>query len=161
MNAKVWIVIGIAAAALAGCAPRGDAKADVDTKKAAEAVLADAHGLVAALNAHDAAKAVGHDAPSVVVMNHGVPNAYGVDADLDNLKRLLTTGSKAHVDVGAEAVDVAASGDLAVYRANYVFSYIDPNTARPVAERGNWLFGYKLINGAWRITWSVASDIGS
>jgi ketosteroid isomerase-like protein len=155
MDRKLWIANAFAAAALTACAQ------SVDKNKAVEDVLTDAHGVAAAINAHNPAKAVAHDAPGVVVMYHGVPNTYGADADLANLKQLLAASPAAHVDVGGEAVDMAASGDLAVYRANYVFSHTDPKTARPVAERGNWLFGYKLINGAWKIVWSVTSDTGS
>jgi ketosteroid isomerase-like protein len=152
-------ILGAAALALTACAPKADTHADTDA--ATKAVLADAHAVIAAFNAHDGAKAVSHDAPNILAMNHGAANAYGPQGDLANLQPLLAPAAKAHLDVGAESVEMAASGDMAVYRADYVLSRADPNTGRPVAERGNWLMGYKLISGTWKIVWSVTSDTGA
>jgi ketosteroid isomerase-like protein len=141
--------------ALAGCQPRPAAGS------AEQAVFRDVHQVLADLNAHRADDAVRHDAPDVVVMNHGSPNLVGVAADLANLKQVLAASPTAHVVVSNEVVDVAASGDMAVWRASYVFNYIDSKNGKPVvAEHGNWMFGYRLIDNAWKIVWSVESDTG-
>src|SRR6478672_5055827 len=65
------------AGTLTACAKPEPAKPAVDTAKVAEDVKADLHQLVADFNAHDAAKAVGHDAPDYVGMFHGQPNVRG------------------------------------------------------------------------------------
>ncbi len=43
------------------------------------------------------------------------------------------------LEVSNEAVDVAKSGDMAVYRATYHFTYTDPATRKPAVETGNWV----------------------
>jgi len=61
--------------------------------------------------------------------------------------------------VSDETVDVAAAGDMAVYRATYVYTSTDPKTKKPVTETGNWLVGYKpQPDGTWKIVWDVISD---
>ena len=59
----------VLAASLAACAKTEPAKPAVDTAKIADAVKADAQAAVAALNAHDADKAVSHDAPGLVAIS--------------------------------------------------------------------------------------------
>ena len=58
-----------------------------------------------------------------------------------------------------EKVDVAASGEMAVYRADYAYTMTDSETKKPVIERGNWLIGYKTqADGSWKIAWNVVSN---
>jgi ketosteroid isomerase-like protein len=129
-----------------------------ESAKIADAIRADAAKLVAQLNAHDAAGAVSHDAPDVVAMFHGLPNAEGPEADL-TVTRMLLSDPLAHVAVSDERVDVAASGEMAVYRASYTLTMTDPKTKGPMTEHGNWVVGYRLQpDGTWKIAWDVVSD---
>lgn len=143
--------------ALAGCqAP--SAKPAVDTGKIADAVKADEAQLLADFNAHDAAKVVSHDAPDVVQIAHGTANVVGPAADLAANKALFADSTQ-HFAVANETVDVAASGDMAVYRSTYVYNFVDPKTKKPTTENGNYLTGYKKqSDGSWKMEWSVLSD---
>jgi ketosteroid isomerase-like protein len=148
----------LVAGSLAACSPPSPAKPAVDTAKIAAAVKADADQSVADFNAHDAPKSVSHDAPGIVAMFHGAPNIVGMDSDLAMAKR-QATDLASKVAVSDETVDVAAAGDMAVYRATYVYTSTDPKTKKPVTETGNWLVGYKpQPDGTWKIVWDVISD---
>lgn len=153
---------GVAAAALmtvalAACQKPAPAAPAVDTAKAAEAVKADMADLVTAFNAKDVAKAVGHDAPDYVGMMHGMANAVGPAADAE-VTKMQVADPAAKLVTSDEKVDVAASGDMAVYRATYAYSYTDPKTKKPATETGNWVVGYKSVDGAWKLAWSIVSD---
>ena len=161
MNNRMLLggVLGLAASvSLAGCNAPAPAKPAVDTAKIADAVKADADALVTDFNARDAAKAVAHDAPGMVAMFHGAPNVVGVDADLANTKVQMADAAL-KLAVSNETVDVASSGDMAVYRSTYAYTFTDPKTKKPTTETGNWVIGYKQqAGGAWKITWNVVSD---
>ncbi len=132
--------------------------AKVDTAAVAEAVKADAAGLVAAFNARDAAKAVSYDAPDYVSMMHGAPNVVGPAADLVATKAQVADPNVKLV-VSNESVDVAASGDLAVYRATYAYTFTDPKTKAPSTETGNWVLVFKTQpDGSRKISLGVISD---
>jgi ketosteroid isomerase-like protein len=147
------------AAALGGCMKTEPAKPTADAGKIADAVKADMNQLVTDFNAHDAVKAVSHDGPDVVNMFHGQPNAVGPTADLTNTKQLFAASPDAKITVGDIAVDVPASGDMAVLHATYTYSFTDPKTKQPVTESGNWLAGYKpQPDGSWKLAWTLAAD---
>ena len=144
--------------ALAACAKPEAAKPAVDTAAFAEDVKADLHQLVADFNAHDAAKSVSHDAPDYVGMFHGLPNVKGPAEDLALTKQQVAD-PLSKVSVSDEIVDVAASGDMAVYRATYAYDFTDPKTKAPVTEHGNWVLGYKRqADGSLKIAWGVIAD---
>ncbi|MEO8812228.1 MAG: nuclear transport factor 2 family protein [Caulobacteraceae bacterium] len=160
----------LAAASLGACAkPMAAAGADtstaagvkpaVDTGKIAAAVKADVDQLVADANAHDATKAASHDAPDAVIMSHGQADIVGADADMAMAKKGFAADPTQHVTVADEKVDVANSGDMAVYRSTYVFTGMNPVTRKPMTEHGNYAAGYKLQpDGAWKIQWSMTAD---
>lgn len=149
------------AASLGGCDKTEPAKPAVDTGKIAAAVKADVAQLVVDFNAHDAAKATGHDAADAVLMAHGQANVVGAAADLASSQKAFAADASQHVAVANEAVDVAASGDMAVYRSTYVANAMNPKTKKAMTENGNYLAGYKMEpDGSWKIAWSVVSDTG-
>lgn len=134
--------------------------ATADTAKIADTIKADAAQLVEHFNTHDAEKAVSHDAPDYVGMFHGAPNVVGPAADLA-LTKLQVADPASKISVSDETVDVASAGDMAVYRATYVYTMTDAATKKPITENGNWLLGYKpQPDGAWKIAWAVVSDTG-
>jgi hypothetical protein len=127
----------------------------------AAVVMADVHQLVASFNAHDAVGAVGHDAPDFVGMYHGAPNYIGPAGDMTITKMQLADPA-AKVMVSDETVDVGASGDLAVYRSTYAYTFTDAGTKAVMTERGNWLLGYRLEpDKTWKVIWSVVSNTPS
>jgi ketosteroid isomerase-like protein len=144
-----------ACVALSGCTA-----APVDTTRIAETVKGEIHQLVAEYNAHDAAKAASHDAPGYVSMFHGGPNAIGPAADKAVMEAQMKDAN-VKFEVTDEAVDVAASGDLAVYRGSYTYTLTDPETKALMTEKGNWVVALKpQADGAWKLIWSIGADTG-
>ena len=160
ITSKLAAAVGAVAlaASLSACAKPEAAKPAVDTAKAAEAVKADLTQMVADFNAKDAAKAVAHDAPDYVGMFHGAPNVVGPEQDLAMTKMEMTDPAMKLV-VSDQVVDVAASGDMAVVRSTYAYTFTDPKTKAIGTQNGNWVVGYKSQpDGAWKIGWAVVSD---
>jgi ketosteroid isomerase-like protein len=139
-------------------APVAAAAPAVDTAAIAAAVKADVAGLVAAFNARDAVKVVSYDAPDYVSMMHGVANVVGPAADLVATKAQVADPNVKLV-VSNETVDVAASGDLATYRATYAYTFTDPKTKAATTEFGNWVLGFKTQpDGTRKLSFGVISD---
>src|SRR5579864_911395 len=107
----------LAFAAIGGASWR--AAASVDTAAIAETIKADVAQLVAGINAHDPVKATLYDAPNIISMECGSPSAIGVDADREGFKLGFSHDPYWKVSLIDETVDVASSGDLAVYRGTY------------------------------------------
>ena len=146
--------------AVKAAAPVEPAKPAVDTAKIAAAVKAVAAQLVADFNAKDAAKAVSHDEAGYVGMFHGAPNTVGPEADLA-MTKMQVSDPNVKLTIADATVDVAASGEMAVYRTTYAYVSTDPKTKKPTTENGNWLLGYKAqADGSWKLAWGVVSDTG-
>ena len=146
-----------AAAALALVAGCNTAPA-VDSAKVGDEVKYNMAEMVAAFAARDADKAVSWDAPDFVGMMHGVANVSGQEADRALTKEQVADPAM-KFSVSNEVVDVAASGDLAVWRASYSYSYTDPVTKQPKTELGNWVVGWKRqADGTMKEAWGVVSD---
>ncbi len=151
---------GLILASLAACDRGAGSKRAADTAKIEEAVKADIHQLVIDYNAHDAAKTAAHGAPDYISMFHGVPNAIGPAADLANMEKQMTDPAT-RFELLDEVVDVAASGDLAVYRATYRFHFTNPETMTVATETGNWIAGYNTQpDGSLKLAWSIGADTG-
>jgi ketosteroid isomerase-like protein len=156
---KAMIAALLASGSLVACDKAAAPAAAVDKAKITEAVKADANGLITAFNARDADKAVSHDAPGMVGMFHGTPNVVGAEEDLKMTKQQFAENSVANIKLSDETVDVADSGDMAIYRASYAFTGQDPKTKKAISEGGNWVVGYaKQSDGSWKIAWNVVSD---
>jgi ketosteroid isomerase-like protein len=154
---------GLAVAALGACnkaaTPATPGAPAVDAGKIAAAVKADADQGITDYNAHDADKTVAHTAAGAVMMFHGQPNGAGGSAGAAGLKQSFAATPDVHVTLADETVDVAASGDMAVFRSSYVVTLTDPKTKKPVTEKGNYLVGYKpQPDGSWKQVWSVVSN---
>ena len=150
----------LAVASLGACTNTASVKPAVDTAKIAAAVKADEDQLTLDFNAHDVGKVVGHDAPDVVQMFHGFPNFVGLAGDTTNNQQFFAANPNGHFALADAVVDVAASGDMAVYRATYVLTFTDPKTKAPATEHGNYLAGYKQqADGSWKMAWSIGADM--
>ena len=149
------------ALAVGGCDKHPDAKHGADATQIAAAITADQAQLVTDFNAHDPAKSASHYGPDFVGMSHGAPNVIGPDADQAEEQKAVAADPTLHVEVTAPTIDVAASGDMAVYRATYTFTGTNGKTRKPLTETGNYVAGYKAgADGSWKIVWSVVSDTG-
>ena len=152
-GSRLLLASALVASVLSGCG-----KPKPATTLTASLVKADVHELIAAFNAHDAAKTVSHDAPDFVGMFHGMANNLGPAADL-SITKLQVADPKAHIDLSNETVDVSKSGDMAVYRATYAAASTDAKANRTVVEHGNVLIGYRLgADGSPKVAWDSFSD---
>lgn len=160
-STRIALACAVAALALAGCKASTTTTSDgVDTAKVAETIKADVAKAVAGFNAKDVAAATAIDADDYVSMFHGIPNAVGKAADV-KLTQTQVAGSETKLVVSDQSVDVAKSGDMAVVRMTYSFTYEDPTTHKPATEAGNWLLGFKKqADGSMKANWGVVSDTG-
>jgi ketosteroid isomerase-like protein len=152
------VVCMLAVVGLSAC-DKAQSAAVVDKGKISGAIKDDVHGLIASFNSKDAAGAVSHDASDVVSMFHGQANVVGAEGDLAMTKQQVAD-PRAYLQIGNETVDVADSGEMAVYRTAYKYTSTNPKTKKDTVEHGNWLIGYKQVDGKWKIAWNVVSDTG-
>lgn len=150
-----------AALALAGCKVSTSTTTDaVDTARIAEVVKADMARAAAAFNAKDVAGATAIDAEGYVGMFHGQPNVTGKAEDV-KVTQMQVADPAGKIALSGETVDVSASGDMAVFRATYSYTYTDPATKKPASEEGNWILGFrKQKDGSMKAEWGVVSDTG-
>jgi uncharacterized protein (TIGR02246 family) len=152
---------GIACAALAlltGCEKVAPAQAPDAARTIAE-VKAAIHTQVDAYAARDADKAASILAPDTIAIFHGAPNQTGRDSEAVAIKAQLADPAL-KLAVSDETVDAAASGDLAVYRATYRFTYTDPGTHRVTTEVGNWVAIFKRQeDGTMKLATDIVSDM--
>ena len=154
-------IAALMAASLGACQKAEPAKPAVDTAKIADAVKADAAQRVADVNAHDPAKYASHFAADGVAMRSGRANAVGAAAIQADFARTMAATPDLHVVLSDPAVEVAASGDLAVFHATSVATTTDPKTHKSVTATRNTVAIYKpQADGSWKIEWSVLSDVG-
>lgn len=141
-----------ALALVAGCHQRPDA-----ARTSAE-VKANMTAMVAAFAARDADKAVSWDAPDFTGMFHGTADTHGQEADRALTKQQVADPAM-KFSVSDVIVDAAKSGELAVWRAKYSYTYTDPATKQPKTEVGNWVVGWKRDGeGKLKEAWGVVSD---
>jgi ketosteroid isomerase-like protein len=119
-------------------------------------IRADVAQLVAGINAHDPARATMFDAPDIVSMEGGRPPSIGAAADREGLTMAFHHSPDWRVRLIDETVEVAAAGDMAVYRGTY---WQDSSAnGQPVTQRVNFVAGFhRTRDGSWKIGWSVVA----
>jgi ketosteroid isomerase-like protein len=132
----------------APAAPRETSEAIASTIKA------DVAQIVAGINAKDIGKAVEFDAPDLVSMESGREPSLGAKADRDGLTMAFKYAPNWHLSLIDETVDVARSGDMAVYRGTYAEDSLHDGV--PFTHKGNYVAGFRRdADGVWRVHWSV------
>jgi len=120
----------------------------------AAAIKADVAEIVDGINSKDIAKATKFDAPDLVSMESGREPSTGAKADHDGLSMAFKYSPAWHLRLVDETVDVAAGGDMAIYRGTY-----DEDSARdgvPYTHRGNYVAEFRRdADGMWRVHSSV------
>ncbi|MGD0184228.1 MAG: DUF4440 domain-containing protein [Roseiarcus sp.] len=155
MLRTVFVAAGALLVGIGGAAAQN---APVDTGKIAATIKADVAQLLADYNARDPVRTASHDAPNVVQMVHGGPNVVGQAADLASDRKQFAAHPKAQTTLSNDAVEVAASGEMAIYRATYNSTFTEKRTKRTWTETGNWVAGYRLQpDGSWKIEWAIYS----
>jgi ketosteroid isomerase-like protein len=113
---------------------------------------------IEAYAARDQAKAASILTPDIKTYFHGEPNVVGTAAANEAIQAQLALPD-VKLEVSGETVDVAASGDLAVYHATYRFSFTNPANNQPFVEVGNWVAIFKRQpDGVMRMSTDIIAD---
>ncbi|MGH8362630.1 MAG: YybH family protein [Gammaproteobacteria bacterium] len=147
----------LVAFALAGAASSA-AATPVDTQAIADTIKRDVAQLVAGLNAHDAAKTTAYDATDVISLECGSPSTVGITADREGFQRIFARDPGWRVSLINETVDVASSGDLAVYRGTYNEDHGREGVL--MTHKTNYIAEFKRqSDGSWKIAWYSVSNM--
>jgi ketosteroid isomerase-like protein len=152
ITAAVALVATVSFGAEARAAPQ-------DTPAVEAIIKADVASMIAGINGHDASRATQFDAPDIISMEAGRVSSVGSEADKAGLAMAMKHEPSWRLAVIDETVDVAASGDLAVYRctANQEFTGDD---GTPMTERMNYLAEFRRqADGGWRVSWSMVAPM--
>ena len=127
------------------------------TAQIAEMIRQDVAAMIAGINAHDVARATRFDAPDMVSMESGRPPSIGAAADREGLGFAFQHSPTWRVRLIDETVDVAGSGDMAVYRGTYWQD--STNNGVAMTQKVNFIAGFrKQGDGSWQVAWSVVCN---
>ncbi len=130
----------------------------LDTAPIAKTIKSDVAQLVAGLNAYDVVKTTAFDAPNIISIECGSPSTVGVETDREGFKTGFAHAPFWRVSLIDDTVDVASSGDLAVYRG----TYNEDNSRAGVlmTHKTNFLAEFKRqSDGSWKIAWYSVSNM--
>lgn len=130
----------------------------VDTSVIAKTIKTYVAQLVAGINAHDAVKATAFDAPNIISMQCGSPSAIGIEADREGFKQGFAHDPEWKVNLIDETVDVASSGDLAVYRG--IYNEDNSRAGVLMTHKTNFIAEFKRqSDGPWKMVWYSVSNM--
>ena len=130
----------------------------VDKTAIAQTIKMDVAQLVAGLNAHDAVKTTAYDAPDIVSIECGSAPAVGVEADREGFKTGFAHDPLWRVSLIDETVDVASSGDMAVYRGTYHEDHGREGVL--MTHKTNFIAEFKRQSDrSWKIVWYSVSNM--
>jgi ketosteroid isomerase-like protein len=159
MNLSAFSKVSLLMLALAAAGSLSwKAAAPVDTAAIAQTIKGDVAQLVAGLNAHDAVKTTAFDAPDIISMECGSPPAVGIEADRDGFKTGFAHDPLWRVSLINEMVDVASSGEMAVYRGAYNEDHGRAGVL--VTHKTNFIAEFKRqSNQSWKMVWYSVSNM--
>ena len=146
------IVLAVAAA------KRPEFGRSVDNTAIAQTVKAAVAQVVAGLNEHDPVKTTSYDAPDIVSMECGSLPIRGAKADREGFADGFAHDAHWKVSLIDETVDVASSGELAVYRG----TYNEENSREGVllTHRTNFIAEFKRHgDGSWKMEWYIVANM--
>jgi ketosteroid isomerase-like protein len=130
------------------------APATIDRAAIAETIKSDVAEIVSGINAHDVDRATQFDAPDRVSMESMREPSIGADADREGLAMVFKYAPSWHLELIDETVDVAGSGDMAVYRSTYNENSVDHDV--PMTHKVNYIAEFvRQADASWKITSSV------
>lgn len=136
----------------------GTAAMSVDKAAIAQTIKTDVAQLVAGLNAHDAVKTTAYDAPDIISMECGSAPAVGIEADREGFKTGFARDPLWRVSLIDETVDVASSGDMAVYRGTYHEDHGREGVL--MTHKTNFIAEFKRQSDqSWKIVWYSVSNM--
>ena len=158
MNLSAYWRPSLLLVAFALAITESSAVASVDTAVIAETIKRDVAQLVAGLNAHDAVKTTAYDATNIVSMECGSPSTIGIEADREGFKTGFAHDPDWRVSLIDETVDVASSGDLAVYRG--IYNEDNGRAGVLMTHKTNFIAEFKRqSDGSWKIVWYSVSNM--
>jgi ketosteroid isomerase-like protein len=120
----------------------------------ASQIRADVAEIVAGINSKDVDRATRFDAPDLISMESMRAPSFGAKADREGLSMTFKYAPSWHLSLIDEVVDVATSGDMAVYRSTYEEDSMRDGV--PYTHKGNYVAGFRRDpDGKWRVHWSV------
>ena len=139
--------------------PTGSLRAVASPDSAvADTIKKDVAQIVAGLNAHDAIKTTAFDSERVVSMECGSPSTVGLEADKEGFRAGFAHDPEWKVSLIDETVDVASSGDLAVYRGTY--NEDNSRAGVMMTHKTNFIAEFKRESGgSWKIVWYSVSNM--
>ena len=130
------------------------AKASKSQAAVATQIKADVAEIVAGINAKDIVRATKFDAPDLISMESMREPSYGAKTNHDGMAMVFKYAPDWHLGMIDEAVDVAKSGDMAVYRSTYNEDSLRDGV--PFTHKVNYIAGFRREpDGMWRVHWSV------
>lgn len=134
------------------------ARASEDRAQIAETIKYDVAHLVGGLNAHDPIKATAYDAPAIISMECGRTPTIGIEADRESFKTGFAQDPLWKVSLIDEIVDVASSGDLAIYRGTY--NEDNGHEGVLMTHKTSFIAEFKRHpDGSWKIAWYIVSNM--
>lgn len=134
------------------------AAAPVDKAAIAQTIKADVAQLVAGLNAHDAVKTTAYDAPDIISIECGSPPTVGIEADREGFKTGFARDPLWKVSLINETVDVASSGDMAVYRGAYNEDHGREGVL--MTHKTNFIAEFRRQSDrSWKMVWYSVSNM--
>lgn len=123
-----------------------------------ETIKKDVAQIVAGLNAHDAVKTTAYDAANIVSMECGSPAILGVEADREGFRTGFAHDASWKVSLIDETVDVARSGELAVYRGTY--NEDNSGAGGLTTHKTNFIAEFKRqVDGSWKMVWYIVANM--
>ena len=147
-----WAPTLLLTAIALGATRSTDRSAPPDVTAIADTIKADVAQVVAGLNAHDPGRTTAYDATDIVEIECDSPPMVGIEADRAGFAEGFARDPGWHVSLMSETVDVARSGDLAVYRGAYHEDHSSTNGL--MTHRTNFIAEFRRQRDrSWKIAW--------
>ncbi|HXF78657.1 MAG TPA: hypothetical protein VN598_07325 [Usitatibacter sp.] len=131
--------------------------APIDTAAVAETIKRNVAQLVAGLNAHDADKTTAFDADQIISMECGSAPSIGIEADREGFKMGFSRDPDWKVSLIDETVDLASSGDLAIYRG--VYNEDNGRSGVLTTHKTNFIAEFKRqSDGSFKMVWYIVAN---
>lgn len=114
--------------------------------------------IVAGINAHDLDQATRFDAADIVSMESGRPASIGLLEERRGLSQAFHYAPTWSLSLIEETVDVANSGEMAIYRSTYNEDSVENGV--PMTHRVNFIAEFRRHGSEeYKVIWSVVSSI--
>lgn len=124
----------------------------------ANKIRAEVASIIAGINAHNVDQATHFDSDDIVSMESGRPASYGILEERKGLSEAFHYAPTWKLSLIEETVDIANSGELAIYRSTYNSESVD--NGAPMTQRANFIAEFRRNKtGEFKVVWSVVSWI--